>query len=119
MSSKVALLAFAALCWTCAEPAFATDAFLYRWCAGMFWARQQCVIPQFREAQAQAFMRLARKAAAMEGKPLPLTSDEAVQQLSAMLRVWLETVGPSCETAREALTDALVDQCRPMLGGGE
>src|SRR5262249_36103285 len=84
-----------ALC-ACYGPAIAQselrelDAMIDRQCAGLFWSVNQCGALEFRDAHGRAFLAMARKAAALEGKAMPLTQDEAAQQMSTELRDWLE-----------------------------
>jgi len=48
-----------------------------RTCAAYFWVGQQCALPQFRDSYTNAFMFLARANAQREGRPSPLTQDDA------------------------------------------
>jgi hypothetical protein len=69
-----------------------------RMCAGLFWSVNQCGAAEFRAAHGRAFLTMARKAAALEGKRMPLTQDEAALQMPDELQGWLEEIGPACET---------------------
>ena len=86
----------------------------YKKCAGYFFVGLQCVTPQFRDAYRSAFMSMARMNASQEGKPEPLTEDEAVQGLADTLREWQKLVGPRCESA-SSIRDLYQDECRQML----
>jgi hypothetical protein len=77
------------------------DIWIDRLCAGLFWSVHQCGALDFRAAHGRAFLAMARKAAALEGKRMPLTQDEAAQQLSEELQSWLEEIGPACETFQQ------------------
>jgi len=91
------------------------DAFGYRMCAGYFWSKEQCVVPQFREAYSSAFMSMARVTATLDNKPIPLTEEEAIQYLSLDLR---KTWNPGrCENARQWM-DSFGDGCVEMLREG-
>lgn len=88
------------------------DAFGYRFCAGYFWSMEQCVVPQFRDAYRSAFLSMARTAATLDHTPVPLTEDEAVHNLTFMLRdVW----NPGrCQDARSQM-NTFGDECTKML----
>lgn len=91
------------------------DAFGYRFCAGYFWSMEQCVVPQFRDAYRSAFMSMARVAATLEHKPIPLSEDEAVQNLASDLR---GTWDPGhCQDAR-TLMNQFGDACVAILREG-
>jgi activator of 2-hydroxyglutaryl-CoA dehydratase len=89
------------------------DPFTYRNCAGYFWSEMQCVVPQFREAYGSAFLSMARRAATLEHKPIPLTQEEAIQSLSATLREWNPDL---CQDARQTMT-MFGDTCTGLLRG--
>jgi hypothetical protein len=93
-------------------------------CAGLFWSVNQCGAESFRVAHGQAFLVMARKAAALEGKTLPLTQDEATQQMAEDLQGSLAELGPACENAQRLAQIAAnhfvnLDMCvRHLRGGG-
>lgn len=98
------------------------DAATDRLCAGLFWSVSQCGALEFRAAQGQAFLTMARKAAALEGKPLPLTQDDAAHQMSEDLQGWLEEIGPACERFQQLPHSELanyvnLDMCARRLRG--
>jgi hypothetical protein len=88
------------------------DLFGYQFCAGYFWSMEQCVIPQFREAYRSAFMSMAREAATLDHRPIPLTEEEATEYLAASLRA---TWNPGrCENARSSM-NSFGDVCTELL----
>jgi len=88
-----------------------------RQCAADFWILEQCATPEFRQASSQMFLRFARRVAALERQPLPLTHDEAVYKLSDTLRVWLEMAGPGCERVVAEYDEKHLDFCISLLRG--
>jgi hypothetical protein len=93
-----------------------------RLCAGLFWSVNQCGALEFRAAHGQAFLAMARKVASLEGRRMPLTQDEAAQQLSEDLQGWLEEIGPACEHIRQLPQSELgrlvsLDMCVRRLRG--
>jgi hypothetical protein len=94
-----------------------------RACAGLFWSVNQCGALEVRAAHGQAFLAMARKAAVLEGRRMPLTQDEAISQLSDELRDWLEELGPACEHVEQLSEFAKwhlvnLDLCVRHLRGG-
>jgi len=96
----IALLLF----FTCSGPVSAQndetarkDIFTDRLCAGLFWSLNQCGASEFRAANGQAFLQMARRVAAKQGRTLPLTQDQATRQLWKDLQDWLDEIGPDCE----------------------
>ena len=92
----ITLLLFA----TCSGPVSAQndeaarkDIFTDRLCAGLFWSLNQCGASEFRAANGQAFLEMAKRVAAKQGRTLPLTRDEATRQLSMDLQDWLDWSG--------------------------
>jgi hypothetical protein len=100
------------------------DANIDRLCAGLFWSVNQCGAVEFRDAHGRAFLQMARKAAALEGKSMPLTQDEAAAQMSDELREWLNAIGPACETFQQLPKSVFgelvnLDMCVRRLRGGQ
>ena len=93
------------LFFTCSGPVSAQndetarkDIFTDRLCAGLFWSLNQCGVSESRAANEQAFLEMARRVAAKQGRTLPLTLDQATRQLSKDLQDWIDEIGPACET---------------------
>jgi hypothetical protein len=124
------LLGFVILSTWCSSPVLADnddtqrklEIAIYRSCAGLFWSVNQCGALEARAAHGQAFLAMARKAAMLEGRTMPLTQNEAVQQLSGDLQGWLEEIGPACERIAQLPQSELgrfvkLDMCVRKLRG--
>jgi hypothetical protein len=65
---------------------------------------------------------MTRRSPKLEGKAMPLTQDEAAQQMSEDLRGWLEAIGPACENFQQLPKSAFgqfvtLDACVRILRG--